>query len=86
MWDSRSHRAVSGVDRPRSLYARLLRLQHINPGALLCFVFLEGTIGLAILLALAEQVSWWAVLLLPLAVAGMVKINDAIAGAAKGRR
>jgi len=65
----------------RPLYARLLRLRHINPGAGLCFVLFEGVIALSLLLAFAEQVSWWGVPVLPLTVAGMVKLNDVIAGA-----
>jgi hypothetical protein len=64
----------------RPLYARLLRLKHITPGGLLCFVFLEGAAALGILLALAELVSWWGVVVLPLTVALMVKLNDVIAG------
>ena len=51
------------------LYARTLRLRHLNPGGLLCFVFLEGSLALGALLALAELVSWWGVLVLPAAVA-----------------
>jgi hypothetical protein len=66
--------------RHRPLYARVLRLKHITPGGLLCFVFLEGAVALGVLLALAELVSWWGVLLLPLMVALMVKLNDVIAG------
>jgi hypothetical protein len=64
----------------RPLYARILRLKHITPGGLLCFVFLEGAMALGILLALAELVSWWGVIVLPLTVALMVKLNDVIAG------
>ena len=64
----------------RPLYARTLRLKHITPGGLLCFVFLEGAAALGILLALAELVSWWGVIVLPLTVALMVKLNDVIAG------
>jgi hypothetical protein len=64
----------------RPLYARLLRLRHITPGGMLCFVFLEGAAALGILLALAELVSWWGVIVLPLTVAVMVKLNDVIAG------
>ena len=64
----------------RPLYARLLRLRHITPGGRLCFVFLEGAVALGALLALAELVSWWGVLVLPLTVAVMVKLNDVIAG------
>jgi hypothetical protein len=65
----------------RPLYARVLRLQHIRPSGLWCFVFFEGMIALGVLLALAELVTWWAVLVLPAVVAIMVKVNDVTAGA-----
>lgn len=64
----------------RPLYARVLRLRHLTPSGFLCFVFLEGAVALGILLALAELVSWWGVLVLPATVAVMVKLNDVIAG------
>jgi hypothetical protein len=67
--------------RHRPLYARALGLQYLDPSGLLCFLFFEGTIALAVLLALAELVSWWGVLVLPVSVAIMVKINDVVAGA-----
>lgn len=66
-------------ERLRPLYARVLGLRHVEPGALLCFVFFEGTVVLGFLLALAELVSWWGVLMLPASVALMVKINDVVA-------
>jgi hypothetical protein len=79
----RSRRA--GIPRElakqRPLYARILGLQYLTPSGLLCFAFLEGAITLGVLLALAELVSWWGVLVLPLTVAAMVKLNDVIAGA-----
>ncbi|MEV4349347.1 hypothetical protein AB0J83_33230 [Actinoplanes sp. NPDC049596] len=62
------------------LYARMLRLRHVAPSGFLCFVYLEGAVALGILLALAELVSWWGVLVLPAVVAVMVKLNDVIAG------
>ena len=74
----RSRRA--GVSRDQPLYARTLRLRHLAPSGLLCFVFFEGAVALGVLLALAELVSWWGVLVLPATVAGMVKLNDVIAG------
>jgi hypothetical protein len=58
----------------------MLRLRHVQPGGLLCFLLFEGVIALAALMALAELVNWWAVPLLPLIVAGLVKINDLVAG------
>ncbi|MGW5561387.1 hypothetical protein ACWER9_29720 [Micromonospora sp. NPDC003944] len=66
-------------ERYRPLYARLLGLRCVNPGGVLCFLFFEGAIALAVLLALAELVSWWAVLVLPVVVAAMVKLNDMVA-------
>lgn len=68
-------------ERLRPLYARVLGLRHVEPGAVLCFVFFEGTVVLGFLLALAELVSWWGVLMLPASVALMVKINDVVAAA-----
>jgi len=64
----------------RPLYARMLRLRHLAPSGLLCFVFLEGSAALGVLLALAELVSWSGVIVLPLLVALMVKLNDMFAG------
>jgi hypothetical protein len=75
--------AVMSVEeeRLRPLYARMLRLRHVDPGGTLCFVFFEGTVALGLLLALAELVSWWGVLVLPATVAVMVKVNDVVAAA-----
>ncbi|WP_369819584.1 hypothetical protein [Actinoplanes sp. TFC3] len=67
--------------RQQPLYARALGLQYLAPSGFLCFVFLEGAVALGVLLALAELVSWWGVLVLPLSVAAMVKLNDVVAGA-----
>jgi len=66
-------------ERPRPLYARVLKLRQLNPSGTLCFVFFEGAIVMGLLLALAELVSWWAMLVLPAAVAVMVKANDVVA-------
>jgi hypothetical protein len=73
---------MSGVRGQSSWYARSLRLRHVRPGGLMSFLLFECVIALAVLLALAELVSWWAVAVLPAAVAAMVKINDLVAGAA----
>ncbi len=88
----RSRRAGISVQegRHRPLYARVLGLQYLRPSGLLCFLFFEGSVALAVLLALAELMSWWVVAALPISVAAMVKLNDVIAGAiayaAVGRR
>jgi hypothetical protein len=65
----------------RPLYVRMLRLTYVQPSALWCALFFEGSIVLAVLLSLAELVNWWAVLLLPVSVAALVKINDIVKGA-----
>jgi len=79
---TRSRRAGLSRDevRQQPLYARMLGLQYLAPGGFLCFVFLEGAVALGVLLALAELVSWWGVLVLPAMVAAMVKLNDVVAG------
>jgi hypothetical protein len=64
-----------------SWYVRTLRLRHVRPGGVLSFVLFECVIALAVLMALAELVSWWAVAVLPVAVAAMVKVNDMVSGA-----
>jgi hypothetical protein len=71
---------MTGLGRP-PMYSRMLRLRHVRPSGMLCFLFFEGTIALGVLLALAELVSWWTVPVLPVAVAGTVKLNDLVAGA-----
>ncbi len=80
----RSRRAGIGPEeaKNRPLYARVLGLQYLRPSGLLCFLYFEGAIALGALLALAELVDWWVVLVLPATIAVMVKINDVIAGAA----
>ena len=72
-------RRSSGETHP-TLYARALRLKHIHPGGLMCFLLFEGAIALAALMVLAEFVTWQSVILLPLAVAIVMKINDTVAG------
>lgn|GEM_PF-1817511 len=63
------------------LYARALRLRYVQPSGLTCLAFFEGSFVLGGLLALAELIPWWGMLVLPVAVAVMVKINDLVAGA-----
>jgi len=72
-------RRSSGETHP-TIYARALRLKHIHPGGLACFLLFEGAMAIAVLMALAEFVNWWAVLLLPVLVAALVKVNDLVAG------
>lgn len=73
-------RGAPAAQIPRPFYARLLRLHHIHPGQILCFLFFEAAIALGIVLGLSGLVSWWGVLALPLSIAFMVKLNDVVAG------
>ncbi|MGB8651681.1 MAG: hypothetical protein WCD35_13590 [Mycobacteriales bacterium] len=70
------------VGRPhkRPLYPRLLHLQHIHPNAWQRAVLGEGMALVGLLLALADLASAWAVVVLPLAVALVVKAHDVLAG------
>lgn len=70
------------VSRPRRpWYSRALGIRHLYLSNAMCVLFFEGSVALAVLMALTELVSWWVVLILPLAVAAMVKLNDFVAGA-----
>jgi hypothetical protein len=67
--------------QPPPLYARALRLRHVYPNGLACLAFFEGSLVVGAILALAELIPWWGILVLPVAVAAMVKLNDFVAGA-----
>jgi hypothetical protein len=67
------------------LYHRLLRLRHYRPGTVTTAVLFEGSIVAPVVLSLAEILDWWSVPVVPLAVAAMVKFNDAVAGLQHGR-
>ncbi|CAN5278021.1 hypothetical protein BH24ACT10_BH24ACT10_14210 [soil metagenome] len=62
------------------LYPRLLRLQHVHPNSWQRAVLFEGALAVGVLLALAELASIWTVVVLPLAVAGVVKAHDLLQG------
>jgi len=64
----------------RPLYPRLLHLQHIHPNAWQRAVLGEGAVGLAALLVLADLATAWTLLVLPVAVAAVVKGHDMLAG------
>jgi len=72
---------VSRLGRSRPLYVRVLRLKHLRLGGFVCGLLFEGVMAAAVLLSLAELVTWWSVLILPVTVAAVVKINDLVAGA-----
>ncbi|MGI8535649.1 MAG: hypothetical protein ACR2K2_03955 [Mycobacteriales bacterium] len=62
------------------LYPRLLRLRHIRPTVWQRALLGEGALGLAILLVLADLATAWTLLVLPVAVAVVVKAHDGLAG------
>jgi len=59
----------------------MLRLRHLKLRPALAFVLFEGSIGLGVLLALADIVNGWGIVAVPVTVAVMVKLNDIMAGA-----
>ncbi len=66
------------VSRP--LYPRLLRLRHVHPNAWQRAVLGEGALAAAGLLVLADVASAWTLLVLPVAVAAVVKAHDVLEG------
>jgi hypothetical protein len=69
-------------DRPAKppLYWRLLRLRHVHPNGWQRALLVEGSFGVAALLTLADFATAWTLVVLPLAVAAVVKLNDVVAG------
>jgi hypothetical protein len=65
----------------RPLYPRLLRLRSVHPNAWQRALLGEGALGVAVLLVLADLATAWTLLVLPLAVAVVVKAHDLLAGA-----
>jgi hypothetical protein len=63
-----------------SFYHRLLRLRHYRPGRVMTGLLFEGSIVVAVVLSLAELLEWWSVLVVPTAVAVLVKFNDLVVG------
>ena len=61
----------------------MLRVRHLRPGWLASLVLFEGSCFVGILLTLAELTEWWAMLVVPAAVAVVLKFNDVIAGRAE---
>jgi hypothetical protein len=62
------------------LYPRLLQLRNIHPNAWQRALLGEGAIGVAALLVLADLATAWTLLVLPIAVAAVVKAHDLLAG------
>lgn len=67
--------------RRQPVYLRVLRVRHLRLHPVLVFLLFEGSIGLGLVLALADIVSAYGIIAIPAAVAAMVKFNDVIAGA-----
>jgi hypothetical protein len=65
-------------DRP--LYPQLLRLQHVHPNAWQRAVLGEGMVVVGLLLAAADVASLWTPVVLPVAVAAVVKAHDVTVG------
>ena len=66
--------------KKKPLYPRLLHLRHIHPNAWQRAALGEGAIGVGALLAMADLASAWTIVVLPLAVAAVVKAHDALQG------
>ena len=78
--DRAGESAEPAKEQRRPLYPRLLRLQHIAPNAWQRALLGEGAIALAVLLVLADVATAWTIVVLPLAVAAVVKAHDLLAG------
>ncbi len=77
---------ASPAPAKKPLYPRLLRLQHISPSAWQRAVLGEGALGVGVLLAMADLASAWSVVVLPAAVAAVVKAHDLLQGRLEPRR
>ena len=66
------------------LYPRLLRLKHLHPSAWQRAVLVEGAVAVGSVAALADQVSAWTPVVLPIAVAVVVKFHDVLTGILRG--
>ena len=62
------------------LYPRVLRLRHVHPTGWQRLLFWEGSFVVALLIVGADLASLWLVVVLPLAVAAVVKAHDVLAG------
>jgi hypothetical protein len=62
------------------MYWRVLRLYAVRPNGWQRAVLVEGVIGIAVVLALADVASAWTVVVLPLVAMAVVKAHDYLAG------
>ena len=74
-------RSAAGAGAPhRPLYARVLRLRALRLRGWQRVLVSDGSLVLAVLLVLADLATAWTLLVLPLAVAAVVKLHDVAAG------
>ncbi len=78
-------RSATTVDRGvaparRPLYPRLLRLRSLRLRGWQRLLLSDGSLGVSVLLVLADLATAWTLLVLPLAVAAVVKLHDVAAG------
>jgi hypothetical protein len=66
--------------KAKPLYWRLLRLRHVRPNSWQRAVFFEGSIAVGAVLVLADLASAWLLIVLPVAVAVVVKAHDVLVG------
>ena len=64
----------------RPLYPRLLRLRRLRLRGWQRVLLSDGSLLLSLLLVLADLATAWTLLVLPLAVAAVVKLHDVAAG------
>ncbi len=62
------------------LYPKLLRLKHLHLSAWQRAALVEGSIAVGAVAALADQVTAWTPVVLPVAVAAVVKFHDVLTG------
>ena len=66
------------------LYPRLLRLRHVHPNGWQRALLGEGAVAVAGVLVLADLATAWTLLVLPVAVAAVVKSHDLLAAVLAG--
>lgn len=66
--------------RRRTRYARVLRLRHLDLRGWQAALLLEGSLGVGVVLALADLAPAWTPLLLPAVVGAVVKGHDLLTG------
>lgn len=72
---------ATGPAGPKTpLYWRVLRLQHVRPNGWQRALLVEGVVGVAVVLTLADVATAWTLIVLPVASAVVVKANDLLAG------